>query len=335
MDSKYLKLSIIIPAYNAAPYIDKCVRSCECQDIPLHQYEIIIVDDGSVDHTKECVFRLQQEFQNIKYIYQDNACQGAARNNGLRYAKGKYIWYIDADDWINTYILQTIYRKLEKDNLTALLVGHVKLYEEKTIHWHILDGDKICSGREILLSGVIYNSPTYGVWNRHYLLENELFFVEKIYHEDTEIYPRMYINAEKIGFWDKDCYFVYVSKDSTTRGANPQRAIDVITVVRNLLCFFNTLQDAKLKEVLNHYICSTINMSLFNVYQFKKDDIKLLDKAWKNNCDLFNNLINSSIVKYRIEGWLFRLFKYRVSIVYRLLQLFNPTPGIGKIENLD
>ena len=121
-----MKLSIIIPAFNAASYIEKCVRSCEKQDVKKDEYEVIIVDDGSTDNTKDCVKTLQKEFSNIIYIFQENARQGAARNNGLRIAKGVYIWYVDADDWIEENCLGEILRRIEKDFLTALAVRHAK-----------------------------------------------------------------------------------------------------------------------------------------------------------------------------------------------------------------
>lgn len=335
MDSETLKLSIIIPAYNASAYIEKCIRSCENQDLDKTEYEIIVVDDGSTDCTKEYVQKLRIEFPNIVYIYQKNARQGAARNNGLKNARGKYIWYVDADDWIESNVLASIIDRIEKNELTALLVGHLKLYKEKKIHWHRLNDSLVLTGKEVLRANKIYNSPTYGVWNRQYLVGNKVYFVEKIFHEDAEIYPRMYYNASKIGFWSKDCYYVFLSSDSTTRSANVQRAIDVVDVVKRLSIFYNNVKEQSLRHSINQYICSTINMSLYNIYILDKKHVKRLDQTWEENCDLFVHLRNSKLLKYKIEGFLFALFKRHVSTIYRLLQLLNSNPGIGKIENLD
>lgn len=322
-----MKLSIIIPAYNAAQYIKKCIRSCEQQDISQEKYEVIVVDDGSTDNTKECILELQKEFFNIKYIYQDNARQGAARNNGLRNSKGKYIWYVDADDWIEDNCLGTIINKLEKESLTALIVGHVTKYDKKEYRWYNIDERTITSGKEILKGNNYFISPTYAVWEREYLVCNKLYFKENLFHEDSEFFPRLFYKAERIGALSKICYFVYPNMSSTTRGVNPKRAFDIITVVRLLNEYRLEITDREIDKKMIDYISMTLNSSLYNVFHLDKYDILNLDRQWYGNKDLFRILIKSTRLKYKIEGWLFTLFPYRISVVYKLMQLLNSDPG--------
>ena len=328
-----MKLSIIIPAYNAALYIDKCIRSCENQDISQEDYEIIIVDDGSIDNTKECIEQLQKDFNNIIYIYQVNSRQGAARNNGLNHAKGKYIWYVDADDWIESNCLCEIINKLEEDNLTALAVRHAKYYGEKLKLWVALDEKTINSGKDVLQGKKMLVSPTYCIWDRTYLLNQQLFFLENIFHEDSEIYPRMYYNAERIGFYNRVCYYIYESDNSTTRSNNPQRAIDVITVVQHLQRFCDAIVSKEIKKAIRQYICSMINMSLYNTYTLSDENIKELNNHWAKNRILFNNLTKCNICKYKIEGFLFKLFPNHVSQIYQLMQKWNSDPGKMKQQS--
>lgn len=322
-----MDLSIIIPAYNSALYITKCLISCCKQDILQSDYEIIVVDDGSTDNTKEIVCNLQKEYRNIKYIYQDNAAQGAARNNGLRQALGKYTWFVDSDDWIKENCLSVIIATLKKNDLNGLAVGHATLSGQNLKVWRTFDETKILSGKELLSKSIFLISPTYTIWKRSHLIDNKLFFKERLFHEDSEICPRLYYVSNRIGFINDILYFVYQNPVSTTRGVNPKRAFDIVTVVRELSCFSLTLKEKNIRVSLNNYISEAINASLYNTYKFDGDQEKSLNKLWYENRDLFKHLLNSNVMKYRFEGLLFIMLPYRISVIYRSLQCLNKTPG--------
>lgn len=322
-----LKISIIIPAYNSEKFIEKCLYSCLNQDISHDDYEIIVVDDGSTDNTKNIVLSIQKKYNNIVYIYQENAAQGAARNNGLSKAKGKYIWFVDSDDWIAENCLGNIITQLENKRLTAILVGHASIYKDKFVYWEKLDSNKICSGKEILSQGKFYISPTYGIWNKSYLVNNNIKFIEKIFHEDSEICPRMYYNANKIGFINNTYYFVYTNLSSTTRSINPKRAFDLIKAVETISSFIKTIKEKEIKQSLHNYASILINSSLYSCYSFDKDNISKLEQAWFTNKHLLINLRRSNITKYNLEYWSFKLFPNKIFSVYKFIQLFNKNPG--------
>jgi glycosyltransferase involved in cell wall biosynthesis len=94
-------LSIIIPMYNVDSFVEKCIRSLEDQDIPKDSYEIICINDGSPDRSRETVLRLMLEFSNIILIDQENQGVSHARNNGINKAVGKYLLFVDPDDYID------------------------------------------------------------------------------------------------------------------------------------------------------------------------------------------------------------------------------------------
>lgn len=323
-----MDISIIIPAYNSEKYIKKCIMSCINQNIPHEDYEIIIVDDGSTDNTKEVISELQKRYEHIKYYYQNNSAQGAARNNGLSKAKGKYIWFVDSDDWIEENCLAQIINKLENNALTGVLVGHATQYAEHTDIWYNIDENIILSGKEILKGNKYFISPTYAVWKRKYLIENGLKFKERIFHEDTEFYPRLFYNAKRIGAISKICYYVYPNPLSTTRRINPKRAYDMINVIR----FINEFKDGNIKEKdikhsLTDYIAMNLNVILYNTFRMDEAEQKKINKQLLDNKYLFKNLICSGVLKYKIEGYLFSLFPRNFVFMYKFLQKFNNTPG--------
>ena len=108
MDSNYI-LSFIVPVYNVSLYVEQCIRSLYAQNIPKDDYEVIVVDDCSPDNSKDIVIGLQSEFKDLKLIsLKENVKLGSARNVGLQNATGKYIWFIDSDDYIQPDVLREI-----------------------------------------------------------------------------------------------------------------------------------------------------------------------------------------------------------------------------------
>lgn len=94
-----MKLSIIIPVYNVESYIDECLHSVTSQK-DFKDYEIVIVNDGTLDNSMEIVDCYRRKCNNIKVIHQKNSGLSIARNTGLKHASGEYVWFVDSDDWI-------------------------------------------------------------------------------------------------------------------------------------------------------------------------------------------------------------------------------------------
>lgn len=109
-----VKVSVIIPVYNAAPYLRKCLDSVVRQS--LKDIEIICVDDGSADGSAEILKEYSLADSRVRYIFQQNAGPGSARNKGMQYATGKYLSFLDADDFFELTMLETAYELAEKDS---------------------------------------------------------------------------------------------------------------------------------------------------------------------------------------------------------------------------
>ena len=103
-------ISIIVPAYNASKYIEKCLNSILSQTYK--NFEIIVVNDGSTDNTLDILKKCSEQSDKIKIVAQKNKGVSAARNNGLEHAKGQYIAFVDADDTLEQEFLERMYYKL-------------------------------------------------------------------------------------------------------------------------------------------------------------------------------------------------------------------------------
>ena len=117
-----MTLSIIIPVYNVEPFVETCIRSCEAQDVSKDDYEIVVVNDGSKDNSLDVVNRVANEFENIRVFSQPNAGLSAARNTGMREAKGEYYMFVDSDDWIAENCLAKLIEKLRMERPDALAI---------------------------------------------------------------------------------------------------------------------------------------------------------------------------------------------------------------------
>ena len=124
-----LALSIIIPVYNCEKTIRKCLDSIFIQKNDL-KYEIIIVDDGSSDGTVEVVESVIAGRGNVKFIHQENAGAGAARNKALRYASGDYLLFIDGDDYISSNSLNILKIEMQKNEDLDVLIFMYRYYDE-------------------------------------------------------------------------------------------------------------------------------------------------------------------------------------------------------------
>jgi len=123
------RLSIIIPIFNVEDYLEKCIRSLEDQDIPHSDYEIICVNDGSPDSSREVVKRLKEEYENIVLIDQENQGVSRARNNGIDIAAGEYILFIDPDDYVDSYSFARILKNAVEADAEVSFLGFTILNE--------------------------------------------------------------------------------------------------------------------------------------------------------------------------------------------------------------
>lgn len=112
------KISIIIPTYNSAIYLNRCIKSILNQTYK--NIEIIIVDDGSNDETENFVKENYYDLKNVKYIKQHNSGVSVARNKGIKIANGKFIFFIDADDTIDKFAIENLIKEYDDTCLIGL-----------------------------------------------------------------------------------------------------------------------------------------------------------------------------------------------------------------------
>lgn len=202
--SSTYKISIIVPVYNVAKYLRKCIESILCQTIK--EIEIILVDDGSTDGSSEiCDFYAAQD-NRIKIIHKNNEGLSCARNDGIEKASASYILFVDSDDWIEPQLCEITYRRAIDSNADLVLFTFSKIQQNRTM---IKADPKLNLGplsEEQALKFTVQFAPA--VWLGLYRkdLFNDIRFPQWRYHEDIGTTYRLIHAANSIWFIDYALY---------------------------------------------------------------------------------------------------------------------------------
>jgi len=309
-----MKLSIIIPIYGVESYIEKCLLSCEHQDLDKKEYEIICINDGTKDKSADIARALADCFDNIMVYDQINQGLSMARNNGLRCAKGDYVWFVDSDDYIEENCLGRLTSKLV-NNLDVLQLQYRYVYENSPSRIDFDDNiiEGIQPGYKVLLSGGLPAPAPFCIYRRQFLIDNNLQFTKGIYHEDSEIKPKITYLAKSVTSDNIVCYnYLQRGQGSIMSSYSFKRAKDII-YVNNKLNSFSEGVIRECKPIFYTYIGMNMNSLLKGYNNLDVQNKSEVRGLLKNNKHLFCCMTQSKNLKYIIEGCVF-LINIRLGI---------------------
>lgn len=295
--NKEIQLSIIVPMYNVAPYVERCLKSLAHQDIPIEEYEIICINDGSLDNCSEIVRDLQREIPNIILLEQENKGVSVARNNGLAIAKGKYMMPIDPDDYVVPNCLQYILHKAEQNKLDVLYAAFEIFDKNENSVWrtdYAAIATKTDNGQEgyFAVRGQKIMDPDRSVailFNMTLLRDYKLNYPQDVpYLEDGLFIGKVFAVAERVGYSNEDFYQRTTRAGSATNSNlfYTKKATDgFIKAVLDVKKFAkeNELLHSQ-KELINHLIAKFVLLAVFpSISKFNlKEYFYILNKMKKN-----------------------------------------------------
>lgn len=276
------QLSYIIPAYNAAQYINRCLDSILNLPLDRNGYDVIVIDDCSIDGTREIVKTYVEKYSNITLLCQrENHKQGAARNRGLDIAKGEYVAFIDADDIVRHGIVEALGRA-RRENLDICFYGmqHEKMDGSFRIVKYAMPNNIVVDGFHFLNTylDMDVNGPTKGVFRRKIIVENNLSFVEDMRWEDGDFCLKLYSYAKSIANVDEIGYVYMRNEKSTSLQPAASSLIDrlrlgvrTIEFVKANNANLNAGTDIIMSDVQYRYIHDVLRLRNLSKYTAKEN----------------------------------------------------------------
>lgn len=223
-----MKLTIIVPVYNVEAFLNKCIDSLLDQDFSSAEYEIILVDDGSTDASVQICDEYAEAHDNVRVVHQINGGLSAARNTGIRMAKGEYVQFVDSDDYLNAQVLRRIIEFAQSENLDILRINYQnvdaagRIFEPNKYSKPFVDySEEVCDGLTFLNERLGFACYAVQFVVRTTLLQQEgNGFKEGILFEDLEWAPRILLQAARVASSKTMVYNYLFRKGSITRGVD-------------------------------------------------------------------------------------------------------------------
>lgn len=308
--------SIILPVYNCGQYIEKCLSSILSQSE--RNFECIIVDDGSYDDSVQLVTAAVDRDHRVKLLTQKHSGQSAARNKAIDAATGRYLVFIDADDFVSAMALNIIAQVIAQDRPDVVLFN-TYAYEESTERLYIrkalperrcINGKKLF--KEMAMTGSVHDkwqllfAPWAAVVNRDYIESNGLLFDESFSHGEDELWlTKALILANKVKISNEAYYYNRINRTGSLSMDKSIRKFESINGVIEELLNFAGNQDEEVREVTEER-CRKLTINAMAAYSQARsgNSGREIKKKLKRSTDL---LIRGN-GKYKALGLFARIF---------------------------
>lgn len=291
------KISIIVPVFNVDRYIDKCIKSILNQT--LKDIELIIINDGSTDNSIDRINKIRDE--RITVINKKNEGVSIARNLGLSIATGKYVIFVDSDDFIiNENDLENMYIQISNSK-SEILCGNASLfYEDKNSYKDmnknlIYNTDETMTMNKFILKskGCDIAPVCLYLYDRDFLINNNLEFKENRCHEDELFVYQTLVKAKKIDIYSRNFYAYRQRSNSRNNSNTYKNGEDMIQTSLDLEEYFNLLENIEVRKFLFN---RSFNIILENIYKYeicnrKKEINKYLLKHTSSLNDIIRVII--------------------------------------------
>lgn len=312
------KISVIIPIYKVEKYLDKCLESVVNQTYK--NLEIILVDDGSPDNCPKICDSWAEKDSRIKVIHKKNGGLSDARNVGIENASGKYLMFVDSDDYVSLDICQKLYDNLIKFDADVSMC-EAKLVYENAQREIALDNEinvRCFTGNEIR-SSIIYFKPgiadMVSAWGKIYKKEifKDLRFPVGRLHEDGFTYYKILFLAQKIVCTNEKLYCYLQRPQSIMASRNEKNGRDALDATIEQFEFLS--ENLPNNKELNEELCLHL---LRNCYYRNR---KLSKVIKKEILDAFNTIYNLQ-TKHSTKDKLFKLSPRLYCDIVKLKKIF-------------
>jgi glycosyltransferase involved in cell wall biosynthesis len=321
---KEIKVSVIVPVYNTAEYLPKCLNSIINQT--LKEIEIICINDGSTDNSLSILENYANKDSRIKVLNQNNSGCGIARNYALKYAKGEYIGFVDSDDWIDPKMYQDMYENAKQFDTDMTFCGvHIINNENNQIeNTYLLENnipasfdDNIFTWEDV--DGNIFNIfhvACLKIYKLQFIQETNSYFGEYRKYEDVQFSFNTFLNASRVSIVRKPLYYYVINRiGSIIKSSKPILYFEIFKVIAFLKNLIESkILFSKLKNQLNANIIDWLLRDFNLLSEDYKQEFFNRVKIEFDNIDLDNNpFINSEtkqhVLTFKDHYYLYNIYK--------------------------
>ena len=276
-------ISIVVPIYKVEKYLSKCVDSIIKQTYK--NIEIILVDDGSPDKCPEICDEYAGDDERIKVIHKKNGGLSDARNAGIEIAKGKYIAFIDSDDYIKEDFIEVLLNGLVKEQADISMCGIKKVNETNEVIERIkMPSESVITGEDAIEQLGEFPISNIVVWNKLYRIDlfKDIRYPKGKIHEDEFTTYKLLYESKKIAI-NKECLYYYrQNNDSIMNKKFNSKRLDIIEALEERIEFFMKRNNERLyKATLVRYIETIIYIYDLGQKELKRQDKKGLIRKYK------------------------------------------------------
>ena len=344
-------ISVIVPVYNVENYLVKCLDSIINQT--LTDIEIICVNDGSTDTSRQILETYKRKDSRIKIIDKQNGGLSSARNAGFKHATGEYISYIDSDDWVDITMLEKLYKNIKKhDGEIAICAVHQyddtkKELCEPQSYFSLETFDKTFDDKTFTYMDTkeFLNDVCVMAWNKLYkksfLDKCEATFPEGLIFEDGPFFFSIFFKAKKVSIIRDFLYYYRINRQGSIVQSSGEKYINIIDIV-NLMTkevsktpifeeVRNEFYRSKANDILYRYDLTPIKLKRKFSKKFKKESI-LLDETLFDYSQIIKEMpiVYRRICELGNKAGLIQLFWWKIvrRIKYKTMEIMYKEPGV-------
>ncbi|MDR2512876.1 MAG: glycosyltransferase family 2 protein [Puniceicoccales bacterium] len=254
------EITVIVPVYNVEKYLAECLDTLVAQDFD--DYELVVVNDGSTDASPLICREYCTRFpERLRLFEQENKGLSAARNLGLNQARGKYVCFVDSDDWVSPGFLKKFHTKALEEDAGIVVCAYRAHYIDGTKS-DFLGADKVGSDlRRQLMLGQTFACNKFFL--RELFDDPDVRFIEGICYEDLGTIPLLLARVEKVAVIDDPIYHYRIGRPGAITVFNDERILHVLISLQRLLDFMS-------KEFLPELEWIAIRTCIYNYWRLRK-----------------------------------------------------------------
>ena len=308
-------LTVVIPVYNVEKYLKRCVESVIAQD--WKKYEILLVDDGSTDHSPQICDNYVKTYDFISVIHKENGGLSEARNTGLSQAKGEYVYFPDSDDWIEPDTFIALAEALESQKFDIISFNREFIKGEEDVIISDPVETQVFEGKdafvEMLKHSYITGFANDKIYRKSLFMDHDILFPKGKYYEDLGTNYKLFLSAKKVYATNQKYYHYLIDNpDSITQSWNEKKFRDMFGFYKEV--FYSDFVRSQLNQEelhisqlyyvngLTHILASLYKAKLHKHYSEITSEVKQELEKNKMTCSEIKSIPNrNKYLLYRLH----------------------------------